>query len=181
MAESNQHRQPKRRRGPADREQAFQFWASLPLDRRSYAAVAGEFGVSPRTVERYAREGRWRQRLRAIEAEAAVQADQKLGRDRARQLADFHQLIEASCVTYARQLASGQVKITAAEFVGLIKVALLLQGAPEGRVEVVSNSDEWLALRGRILDAIAPFPEARLALADALDTPEDEDDEQARG
>jgi hypothetical protein len=67
-----------------------------------------------------------------------------------------------------------------ARVVGLIKVALLLQGAPEGRVEVVSTSDEWLALRSRILDAIAPFPEARVALADALDTPEHKDDEQAR-
>src|SRR5437879_1359441 len=120
-------------RSLVDREQAFQFWASLPVDRRSYRAVADRFGVSPRTVERYAREGRWRQRLRAIEAEAAAKADAKLGRDRAKQLADFQQLIEASCVTYARQLASGQVKITAAEFAGLIKVTLLLQGAPATR------------------------------------------------
>jgi hypothetical protein len=101
-------------RARVDREQAFQFWASLPVDKRSYAAVARKFDVSPRTVERYARDGRWRERLRGIELDAAARADEKLGRDRAKQLADFHQLIEASCVTYARQLASGHVKITAA-------------------------------------------------------------------
>lgn len=119
-----------------DREAAFQFWASLPHDARSYAVVAREFGVSPRTVERYSRDGAWRQRLRAIEAEAAARADERLGRQRAKQLADFWQLIEASCVTYARQLASGEVKISAAEFAALIRVALLLQGAPDSRVQV---------------------------------------------
>jgi hypothetical protein len=166
----NHRRQPAR----VDREAAFQHWASLPIDARSYAVVADKFGISPRTVERYARDGRWRDRLRAIEADAAHRADEQLGRRRARQLADFHQLIEASCVTYARQLATGQVRITAAEFVGLIKVALLLHGAPADRVELVDGSQEWAALRGRILDAVAPFPEARLALADALEVDEDE-------
>jgi uncharacterized protein YjcR len=81
---------------PVDREQAFQFWAALPRERRGYAAVAEDFGISPRTVERYAREGGWRQRLQGIEAEAARKADDELGRRRAKQLVDFWQLIEAS-------------------------------------------------------------------------------------
>jgi hypothetical protein len=168
-------RGPDAGRGRVDREQAFQFWAALPLDDRSYAAVAGRFDVSPRTVERYAREGRWRQRLAGIEAAAAARADQKLGRRRAEQLADFWQLIEASCITYARQLAAGDVKISASEFTGLIKVALLLQGAPAERVEVLTSSPEWAVLRTRILEAVAPFPEARLALADALIEKEPDD------
>lgn len=160
-----------------DREEAFQYWASLPLDGRSYAAVATRFGISPRTVERYARDGSWRQRLREIETEAARRADEELGRRRAKQLADFQQLIEASCVTYARQLAGGQVRITASDFIGLIKVFLLLQGAPSERVEVLGGGEEWAQLRGRILEAIAPFPEAQLALAEALEP--SETDEQA--
>jgi hypothetical protein len=85
---------------PVDREQALQFWAALPRE------------------------------LGGIEAEAARKADDELGRRRAKQLVDFWQLIEASCIAYARQLASGQVRITASDFVGLIKAALLLQGAP---------------------------------------------------
>ncbi len=162
-----------------DREQVFQCWAALPFDSRTYAAAARRFGISPRTVERYAREGRWRERLRAIEAEAIARADEMLGRARARQLANFMQLIEASCVTYARQLASGQMRITAAEFVGLIRATLLLQGAPDARVELITDNPEWLALRTRILEAVTPFPEARQALADALDA-QDEDERQAR-
>lgn len=160
-----------------DREAAFQFWASLPHDRRSYAAVAREFGVSPRSVERYAREGHWQTRLHNIKKEAADHANRKLGRDLGRQLADFHQLIEASCIAYARQLASGDVKISAAEFAGLIKVTLLLQGTTASRTGSVNESSEWVELRGRILKALTGYPEAQLALADALEPNEEIDDE----
>jgi hypothetical protein len=61
------------------------------------------------------------------------------------------------------------VRITASDFVGLVKIALLLDGAPADRVEVLGAGEEWVALRSRIIEAIAPFPEARLALAEALE------------
>lgn len=167
-------------RSRVDREQAFQFWVSLPFEGRSYAAVAKRFGISPRTVERYARDGRWRLRLARIEADATARADEKLGKKRAQQLAEFWRLIEASCVTYARQLAGGEVRISTSEFTALIKAALLLQGAPVERIEVLAASEEWTTLRGRILEAVAPFPEARLAIADALSAGEEEADGHAR-
>jgi hypothetical protein len=152
----------------ADREAAFARWVEL----RSYAAIANEFGVKPRSVERWAHDGAWKQRLRAIEAAAARKVDRELGNRRARQLADFHQLIEDSSIEYARQLASGQVRITASEFVGLIKATLLLQGAPAARVEVIAASSEWAGLRSRILEALSEHPQARLALAEALEQTE---------
>ncbi len=153
-----------------DWEKAFQFFASLPPEERVYRRVADEFGLSIRTVERHGREGRWRQRVRAIDEHAASEADERLGRTRAEQLADVQRLIEASFVTYARQLASGQVRVTASDLVGLIKIAMQLHGEPSKRVEVVSSSSEWVQLRSRILDALAPFPEAQIALAEALET-----------
>jgi hypothetical protein len=156
----------------ADREAAFARWVEL----RSYAAIAAEFGVKPRSVERWAHDGAWKQRLRAIEAAAARKVDRELGNRRAKQLADFQQLIEDSSIEYARQLASGQVRITASDFVGLIKATLLMQGAPAGRVEVISASPEWAVLRSRILEALANHPEARLALAEALEQTEEHDD-----
>lgn len=157
-----------------DWEAAFALYASLPAEARSYAAVADRCGVSRRTVEKHGQAGRWRERVAEIEADAGRQADQQLGRARAEQLADFHKLIEASCVSYARQLASGRVKITAADLVGLIKVSLQLHGEPTSRVELVSGSAEWVALRTRILETLAAFPEAQLALTEAL--AEEEDD-----
>jgi len=174
----NTPRQPGSDRGRPviDWEAAFAFFASLPADGRSYAAVAARFGVSKRTVETHGRNGGWRERVASIEADAARQADERLGHARADQLADFHRLIEASCVAYARQLASGQVKVTASDLVGLIKISLQLWGEPTARVEVLSGSPEWALLRSRILDTLAAYPEAQQALAAAL--AEETDDEQ---
>jgi hypothetical protein len=151
-----------------DWEVAFRYFASLPAESRSYRAVAAEFDVSPRTVETHARSGGWRDRVAAIETDAARQADQQLGRARADMLADYHRLIEASCVAYARQLASGEVRVTASDLVGLIKVSLQLYGEPTARVELLSGSPEWAVLRGRIMAALAAHPDAQQALADAL-------------
>ena len=61
------------------------------------------------------------------------------------------------------------MKITASDFVGLIKITMQLQGGPSERVEVVSASEEWVALRSRILEAVSPYPDARIALAEALE------------
>jgi transcriptional regulator with XRE-family HTH domain len=170
---SNETEQRNRDRRYADREAAF----ARRVEGLSYAAIAHEFGVSPRSVERWARDGGWKQRLRAIEAAAARKADDELGSRRAKQLVDFQRLIEESSIAYAHQLASGQVRITASDFVGLIKVALLLQGAPAARVEVISAGSEWAVLRSRILQALTDHPQARLALAEALDQTEKADDQ----
>jgi hypothetical protein len=163
-----------RGRAAIDWEAAFAYYAARPAETRSYAAVASRFGVSPRTVERHGLEGRWRERVAAIEAEAAREADRQLGRARSEQLADFQRLIEASFVTYAKQLASGQVRVTASDLVGLIKISLQLWGEPTARVELLSGSPEWTALRTRILEALAAHPEAQRALADALAEDSDE-------
>jgi hypothetical protein len=163
-----------RGRAAIDWEAAFLYYASLPPETRSYAAVANHYDVSPRTVEAHGQRSRWRDRVAAIEAEAASEAEQRIGRARADQLADFHRLIEASCVQYARQLASGQVKVTASDLVGLIKVSLQLWGEPTARVELLSGSPEWTALRSRILEALAAHPEAQQALAEAISADGDE-------
>jgi hypothetical protein len=169
-------RQPGSDRGRPliDWEAAFVYFASLPPDRRSYAAVAAEFGVSQRTVEAHGRRDRWRERVTAITADAAEQADRELGKAFGDQLVDFRRLIEATCVAYARQLASGQVRVTASELVGLIKITLQLHGEPSERVEVLSSSPEWAQLRTRIIETLAAYPEAQLALAQAISAPTDE-------
>jgi hypothetical protein len=163
-----------RGRKATDWEGAFQYFAALPPESRTYAVVADHFGVSRRTVETQGRSGRWRERVAAIEAQAAQQADEQLGRARANQLADFHRLIEASFVAYARQLAGGQVRVTASDLVGLIKVSLQLWAEPTAGVELLSKHPEWALLRTRILEALAAHPEAQRALADALAEESDE-------
>jgi hypothetical protein len=129
---ANRARRPGSDRGRAavDWEAAFVFYASLPAESRSYAAVASRFGVSRRTVEARGRRHGWRQRVGEIEAEAARQADQQLGRARVAQLADAEKLIEASFLTYAQQLRNGDVQISAAGFATLVKLLQQLAGQP---------------------------------------------------
>lgn len=169
MTESARPPGSDRGRPATDWEAAFNFYASLPPDARSYQAVATEFGVGRRTVETHGRRERWRERVREIEATAARLADEQVGRARAEQLADFRKLIEASCVAYARQLGSGQVRVTASDLVGLIKVSLQLYGEPTERVELSTGSGDWATLRTVILGALEAYPEARLALARVLE------------
>lgn len=169
MGESSRRVGSERGRPLVDWEGVFAVYASLPAESRTYGAVAAKFGVSTRTVESHGRRGRWRERVRVIEANAARQADRQLGRARGEQLAEFHQLIEASCITYARQLAAGRVRVTASDFVGLIKVSLLLHGQSGEDRDSVAGSPEWEALRSRILEALEAFPDAQLALAEALE------------
>lgn len=156
-----------------DWSEAFLFYASLPPEQRSYARVAAEFGVSVRTVERHGRVEKWRQRMREIQAQAAREADKKLGRAWAERIADFEKLIEATCISYAQQLSGGRVRVTASDLVGLVKISLQLRGEPSERVELVASSDEWLALRGQILQALAAYPEAREALSRAIEVATD--------
>jgi hypothetical protein len=110
-----------------DWEQAFAFFASLAPERRSYAAVAAEFGVSVRTVERHGRSEQWQQRLRLINTQAAAETDNMLGHARADQIGKLVKLIDASLVAYAERLRRGDVRIGPADLDRLYKLWQQLQ------------------------------------------------------
>jgi hypothetical protein len=125
-------RQPGSDRGRPviDWKQAYAFYAALPAESRSYAAVADQFGVSVRTVEKHGRQEGWRQRVRELEAQAAVELDRQLGQARVKQLADVQKLIEASFLSYAQQLRNGDVQIKAADLPRLVKLLVELWQEP---------------------------------------------------
>jgi hypothetical protein len=83
-----------------------------------------------RTVEKHGRMGGWRERVRAIEAQAGAELDRQLGQARVKQLADVERLIEASFVTYAQQLRNGDVQIKAGDLPRLVKLLLELWQEP---------------------------------------------------
>jgi hypothetical protein len=111
-----------------DWEAAFALYASLPPEQRSYRTVAAEFGVSARTVETHGRKERWRERSQRIEAEAAAQAEKRLGKARADQIADVQRLVEATLISYAQQLRSGEVRLTASDLPRMFKLLHELWG-----------------------------------------------------
>jgi hypothetical protein len=117
-------RRPGSNRGrPAlDWSQAFLYYAALPPEQRDYAAVAAEFGVSPRTVERHGRSERWRERARELDREASRTAAARLVEERAATLTDFERLVEASLLGYAQKLREGTLRLSAADLPRLHKL-----------------------------------------------------------
>jgi hypothetical protein len=101
---------------------ASAYYAGLPGDRRSYQAVADEFGVSVRTVERHGRNDGWKQRARELDRQAAERVGEQIRDKRVEELLDTLKLIEASVVTFATQLRNGTVKVTPADLARLHKL-----------------------------------------------------------
>ena len=100
----------------------FQFYASLPDPERSYRAVADEFAVSVRTVEKHGRAGQWKDRLARVRAEAAEQADAALAQQRAEKLRETELLIDAAMTSFAQQLRAGSVRVSPADVTRLFKL-----------------------------------------------------------
>jgi hypothetical protein len=111
-----------RGRPALDWDQAFLYYAALPPEQRSYAAVAAEFGVSPRTVERHGRSERWRERARELDREASRTAAARLVEERAARLNDLERLVEASFVGIAQKLREGTLRLSAADLPRLHKL-----------------------------------------------------------
>jgi hypothetical protein len=122
-----------RGRPALDWDQAFLYYTGLPPERRDYAAVAAEFGVSPRTVERHGRSERWRERARELDREASRTAAARLVEERAARLNDLERLVEASFVGIAQKLREGTLRLSAADLPRLHKLLreLWQEPAPE--------------------------------------------------
>jgi hypothetical protein len=140
MADSARKPGSDRGRAALDWEAAYAYYAALPPERRSYDAVAREFAVSVRTVEKRGRLGRWRERVRTIEAQAGAELDRQLGQARVKQIADVEKLIEASFLTYAQQLRNGDVQIKAADLPRLVKLLLDLWQEPAAPEPALTGS-----------------------------------------
>jgi len=122
----------------------------LWITRTSAKQLAAEWGISKSTVEHY-----------AAEASRRVRADRgTLDQVRDSQLARLEMI--------AMQ-AIGKKEFRTA--VAAIEAAAKISGtmaAQKHEVTGVLLSAAWLELRGRIMDALAPFPDARGALLRAL-------------
>jgi hypothetical protein len=117
-------------RAAIDWEAAFLYYAALEPAQRSYQAVADQFGVSARTVERHGLADQWKQRAAAVDRDAAKAAAVQLAKDRAEKLANVDKLIDASLTSYANQLLQGSVKVSPADLPRLHKLRTELWNDP---------------------------------------------------
>lgn len=92
-----------------DWEAAFTFYASLPPDQRSYQAVADEFGVSVRTVEKHGRQEGWKQRLAEIRARVVEETNSSLSAANVEHLKNVIKLTDALKIAFADQLRRGDM------------------------------------------------------------------------
>lgn len=77
-------------------------------------------------------------------------------------------ILEAAETEGQGQLALSAIKELRATVELLAKLSGELDERPQVNILNVAASPEWLATQGRMLEALAPFPEARLAVAGAL-------------
>jgi hypothetical protein len=116
-------------------DEAFLFYAALPADRRSYQAVADEFGPSVRTVERHGRNDKWNEKARQLDKAASAAVAAQIRDQRAEKLLDVLRLIDATTVIYANQLRDDKVKVSPRDLATLHKL----------RTEVWAETDTTFA------------------------------------
>lgn len=126
--------------------------------------IAGRFGVSKSALERHKAEHLPDTLVRAQEA-----AEEAAALDVLQQLRAINQAALA-VLRDARAAKDGDLALKAVDRI-LRQIELqakLLGDLDERPVVNVLVTPEWVALRGRLLTALAPYPEARAALGDAL-------------
>jgi uncharacterized RmlC-like cupin family protein len=151
-------------RPACDWEAAFRFWASLPPQQRSYSAVAERFAVSVRTVEAHGLRDKWRERLAAIEAEAAAQADAELAQARAEQQIVIAKLADRSFARYGELLEEGAVDVTPADFVRIANLNMSLRAATSTSNQPASRNEIVREVMLELRDVLADHPDAVAAL-----------------
>jgi len=131
----------------------------------SYRDIARQFGVSKDAVARHATG-----HLPPVLVRAKEEAESDGALDLHRQLKMIN-IIAISVLAEARVARNGDLALRAIDRIErqLTLQAKLLGELDERPVVNVLVTPEWAALRGRIVAALAPYPEARLAVAEALD------------
>lgn len=139
---------------------------ALAAGTESNVAIAAKFGVTERSLRRHAETHLPKALVKAQEAREVAQADDLLAQVKRLQIVTMNIL---------RIAYDAQDLRTALQAVGQARQNLELVGRIVGELEaervqvaVLVQSPDWQRVRGMILDALAPYPDARLAVVEAL-------------
>lgn len=129
-----------------------------------YRSIAGQFSVSSSAVERHKREHLPRSLTHAAEAESAATAG--------RLLADLLKLQQRTSAVFDVAEREGDLRtalFAIREERGCIELLARLAGELRQAQSVdITISPVWIEVRSKVLESLAPFPEARTAVACAL-------------
>lgn len=134
----------------------------------SNTGCAERFGMSKDSVRRH-RDRHLSAALKAVATRRETQGAVKAS-DRAEELyGKASAILEAAEQAGQGQLALAAIKELRATVELLAKLSGELDERPTVNVLNVSSSPEWLGIQSKMLGALAPFPEARMAVAGALE------------
>ncbi len=133
----------------------------------SVRSIAGRFGLSKSAVARHAGEHIPQSLVKAAEAEIVASADDLLS-----QVRDLHEeargVLEEAKTKKDLRAANGAIREALRCLSLLGQLVGELETGTTVNVANITMAPEWTALRSRLLEALAPFPEARAAAAHAL-------------
>lgn len=140
--------------------------AALVAGQTPNTALSALFGVTESAIRRHAREHLPAALTKAQEAQEVAQADDLLAQVRRLQTVTMNILAHA----YQAQDLRTALQAIAQARQNLELLARLLGEleAQNVKVAVLVTSPDWLRLRGAILTALDSYPEARLAVTEAL-------------
>jgi len=139
---------------------------ALAAGRTANTVLSSQFAVTEQALRRHKEKHLPAQLVKAQEAREVAQADDLLAQVKRLQIVTMNIL---------RIAYDAQDLRTALQAVGQARQNLELVGRIVGELEaervqvaVLVQSPDWQRVRGVILDALAPYPDARLAVVEAL-------------
>ena len=151
---------------PSRAAEAFAYYSSLPPERRSYAEVAREFGVSLPTVNRWGSKGKWRQRVQ--QRDLAI-ARRKADRAEAAQVGVHSRrtkLVELGLIKLANAIAKGDVRPSYGDLDRLVRLEGHLTGTD--KTLPLDEVDRLFQLFLRAIEQEIHDPEQRRRIAEAI-------------
>ncbi len=109
-------------------EEAFRFFASLPPERRKYAAVAAQFGVSLATVRLWGSKGSWQRRVLEKEIQTVRRTADRVATADIDTRTRHAKLVELGLIKLANAIARGEVKPTYGDLDRLVRLEGALTG-----------------------------------------------------
>lgn len=139
--------------------EAFEYYYSLG-EKRSYVSVASQFGVSERTVVRWANAFNWQERVIQRDIENSKELEKKTNTSVVNEKANYRKIIKFAIVKFAEKLKAGKIEANnIQDLERLVKLDLLLMGEATERGDF-NVTDAREKLIGRINSIIERRREA---------------------
>ncbi len=137
----------------------------LIINGNTFRHIASQYNFSYRAVKRHKDNHLNKKLAKAKEVQEVVHANSLLGQVRDLQMRALN-ILDAAEQSGDLRMALGAIREARGNLELLGKLAGELQA---GQVVNVLVSPQWVTLRSVILESLEPFPEARLAVASALE------------